>query len=116
MTRGPVHTTLSVERGSAVLTLEIEKGWHVQSHRPTGGNLATNVTFSGARFGALAYPEGRMEKAGGETLSVYSGKVEIRAPIERTAGGPIRATVEFQPCDEKRCLAPERVELEAASR
>jgi uncharacterized protein YyaL (SSP411 family) len=118
-TRGPVHATLAVERGHAVVALEIEKGWHIQSHRPSRSDLlATTVIVAGPVSGEPAYPEGQKEKVGGETLSVYTERVEIRVPIQAPATSPggnarVTARVEFQPCDAKRCLAPEKVELSA---
>jgi len=38
--------------------------------------------------------------------------VEIRFPLSGEAG-LVKVQVEFQPCDAKRCLAPEKVELSA---
>ena len=101
--------------------VEVEPGWHLQSHRPSRPDLvATDVQVlaDGVAFGDPAYPGGTEIAVAGEKLSTYSGAFEIPVPftVSRDAkAGDRRAvlTLEFQPCDDRRCLAPSRVQLSA---
>ncbi len=126
--RGPVIATLSAPRRSLArgesldlsILLEIEPGWHLQSARPTRADLAgTSVELGlgeGLSPGAMRFPEGSVAPLGGERLSVYAGTVAIRVPLTAAADAPpgrvpAVARVRFQACDDRRCLAPEVVEL-----
>ncbi len=129
--RGPIIASADVDKrrirhGDSFelrLTLEIEPGWHVQSAKPSGKDLVpTSVELGlaeGLTPGEMKFPEGSLSPLGGERLSVYVGRVTIRVPIQsspdlRAGRVPIVALVRFQPCDDKRCLAPEQVELSFA--
>jgi hypothetical protein len=105
------------------LTLEIEPGWHLQSAKPSGADLvATSVELGlaeGLIPGEMRFPDGSLSPIGGERLSVYAGKVTVRVPVLAKPGlppgrAPIIARLRFQACDDKRCLAPEQVELSFA--
>jgi DsbC/DsbD-like thiol-disulfide interchange protein len=100
---------------------EIQPGWHLQSHRPSRDDLvATEVRAraDGVAFGEPAYPPGKVVVVGGERLSTYSGDFEIPIPVTvsrdaRPGEIDARLTFEFQACDDRRCLAPSRLELGA---
>jgi hypothetical protein len=126
--RGPVIATAELsrpgiapgERVDLKITLEIESGWHLQSAKPTRDDLiATSVALGlseGLTPGEMLFPDGSLSPIGGERLSVYTGKATIRVPITADAALPAGrlpgvARVRFQACDDKRCLAPEQVEL-----
>jgi len=105
------------------LTLETETGWHIQSAKPSVAELAaTSVELGladGLTPGEMRFPDGSLSPIGGEKLPVYRGKVTIQVPIQVDAGLetgrlPGVARVRFQACDDKRCLAPEQVELRFA--
>ncbi len=129
---GPVQATLVLEdkaarSGTPVLArvrIEIDPGWHIQSHRPGRPDLvATDVRpLDGAvAFGDPIYPAGAEILVAGEKLSTYSGALDI--PISGSispaaAAGEIawRIRIEFQACDDRRCLAPSRLDLGASLR
>jgi DsbC/DsbD-like thiol-disulfide interchange protein len=103
--------------------LEIAKGWHINSHEPIQDFLIpTSVTITGAlpiSAGRVVYPRGEELDFVGETLLVYSGAIDLTAPLtigaEAAPGAaaiPLR--VRFQACDDTVCLSPETLELGVA--
>jgi len=114
-----------VRPGQAVtlsLSLEIQSGWHVNSHTPNLEYLIpTNFEFPDP--GALVvdqvvYPEAHLVtlKFADTKLSVYEGANTIRAivrpPRDSGAGErKARARVTYQSCSDTTCLAPETVEF-----
>ena len=100
--------------------LEIEPGWHVQSHSPSRPELsATEVRISPSdaiAAGEIAYPEGQELDVAGEKLRVYSGRVRLSVPLSVAKNAPagrsrVSLEVLYQPCDDRRCLAPVRASL-----
>ncbi len=129
--RGPVVATAELSKARIVpgesvelrIALEVEPGWHIQSAKPSRADLVpTSIQLGlteGLKPGEMRFPDGSLSPIGGERLSVYMGKVTIRVAIQADAGltsgrVPGVARVRFQACDDKRCLAPEQVELSFA--
>jgi len=125
-TAGPVRVSARMLRDSGgETTIEVrfvlDSGWHVQSRQPTRPDLvATRVVFRAPRGWKMAepsYPEARMVRSAGEDLSVYSGEFRVTARAESPAGiqasTSLPVEIEFQACDESRCLAPQRLALSA---
>ena len=123
------HPERPVRPGQAVtltIDMQIEKGWHVNSARPTLEYLIpTRVTFpdlDARQVVDVAYPEGHLVElkfAPGETLSVYEGKTTIRATIRPPADAPLGRTempgrLTYQACSDKACLPPETREFRLA--
>jgi len=99
------------------LRLTIDKGWHVNSHRPLGKDLvATTVALakgSPAALGEVDWPPGTKVKLelSPEALRVYEGTVRIAVPVRlapAAAPGPAKLalTVTTQACNDRTCLAP----------
>ena len=99
----------------------IESGWHVNSHAPTYDYLiATELTFTLPQGWApprIDYPEGELETFtfAELPLSVYQREVAIRAILSVPPGTPDRtvavaATLRYQACDDRSCLAPTTTE------
>ena len=126
--RGPVIVTAHLDKRRIAqgetaelrLTLEMEPGWHVQSAKPSRADLIpTSVelgVMEGLVPGEMRFPDGSLAPIGGERMSVYAGKVQVRVPLRAEPGvapgrAPIIARVRFQACDENRCLGPEQAEL-----
>lgn len=116
----------TLEPGRAVLRLDatIARGWHVNSHRPSEEYLiATEVRMAetkGVRFGPARYPEGKLQKfAFSQTpLSVYEGAFSIEVPFELARSAkvpPLSGSLEYQACDDTRCLAPTSIAFRVAS-
>ena len=113
-----VVPTLAVRapgEGSLELRVTLAPGWHVNSHEPSEDYLiATEARLDavgGVRFGEPTYPPGKMMKfAFSESLlSVYEGTFSIAVPVKWEAAGPepaLSGTLEYQACDDTRCLAP----------
>ncbi len=105
--KGPVTAELAATGTEFTVTLTIDKGWHINSHKPeeeelipTTVEVATNDVF---RLDQIDYPSG----------ANYTGKKVIRGTLKmvKKATTNLEVTVTFQPCDESRCLKPEEVTL-----
>ena len=110
--------------GELNLRVTIAPGWHVNSHRPSEEYLiATEARLDpvdGVRFGDAKYPDGKMMKfAFSESpLSVYDGTFPITVPVKWDGARPAPAlsgSLEFQACDDSRCLAPASARFQLAS-
>lgn len=117
------------ETFAVAVHLRVREGWHINAN-PSSGDLLipTSLTLNADMplgFGGVRYPPGRdyVFPALAETLSVYEGEVVLWADLllpEKAAGtsGDMRLLVQYQACDEARCLSPteliRRVRLEIA--
>jgi hypothetical protein len=129
--RGPVAATAELSHATPApgetitlqVTLEIAPGWHVNSLQPLQEYLQpTAIRLSTPEAVTLAVgraPEPETVKLGlsEEPLSVYQGTVTWEIPLEVSAQAapgplPIRVYVDYQPCDDQQCLAPETLALE----
>ena len=126
-TAGPVRLSARMRpdaRGGATVEVGfvLESGWHLQSRQPTRPDLvATRVRFrapEGWTISEPSYPDARIVRSAGEDLSVYSGEFRVTARALPAAGAILPPSlpidIEFQACDESRCLAPQRLELAAS--
>lgn len=120
----PIDWEASVEKQNdsvyhLLFTAEIEPGWHLysQEETPSGGPLQTEFTFfpsdSYELIGETKEPEGisgfdpvfRMD------VKYFENEVTFVQPVKVTGSTMpvIEAEVYFNVCDDKRCLAPERI-------
>jgi thiol:disulfide interchange protein DsbD len=106
------------QKAWAAVVVEIQDGFHAQSHTPLDENfIKFELKFDEnplVKIGTPRYPAGRIEDypALGK-LSVYTGKTVILVPIDVPADaktGPVEITgrVQFQACDDKVCYPPEQ--------
>lgn len=99
----------------------IAPGWHVNSNAPLEDYLipteAAIGPVEGLTFGPPSYPAHREAKLpfsdkplalyDGQTVIVFEGKADAAlAPGPRT----LRATLDYQPCNDAQCLAPNQTE------
>ena len=110
--------------GGAVLKLQatLLPGWHVNSHKPSEDYLIATVArlepIAGVTFGEAHYPAGIQKKFGFSEapLSVYEKTFAIEVPILWDASRPpaaISGKLEYQACNDTRCLAPASVAFRA---
>ncbi|MFO0909926.1 MAG: DUF255 domain-containing protein [Isosphaeraceae bacterium] len=111
------------------LTVRTADGWHVYAN-PTGvAELQpTRVVLDPGQPWSLdrvKYPAGvakTLESSGKEKVALYEGQVELTVFLKAAPGAaqrdlssaPIRLTVRFQACDDRRCLAPAEQKVVAA--
>ena len=99
----------------------IAPGWHVNSDKPLEDYLipteAAVAPVEGLSFTAPAYPPHKEQKLpfSEKPLALFDGETVI--VVEGTAGtdavpGPrtLRATLDYQPCNDAQCLAPAQAE------
>ncbi len=94
--------------GRLVLELAIAAGWHLNAN-PAGPGLEPTLV-EGPDVVRVEYPPARTWRAEpqAEELPVYAGRVELRVELRLRAGREPRVELSYQPCDERRCLAPVR--------
>ncbi len=109
---------LSAAAGAdAVITAEVDKGFHVQTNPAGAPNLIpTTLTLTG-KEGVEAkspiYPEGKKHLVPGlgSEIPTYEGKFEIKIPLKVAAGTKpgkvtLEGTLRYQACNEKTCFFP----------
>jgi hypothetical protein len=125
LTVAPIDTITVARGGKAQLTLQLElnRGFHVNSHRPSEDYLLpTTVSLSpqeGIMIVKIAYPQGEVMKfhfAGSDHLSVYSGRfqvtAEVRARRDAALGRQrVHGEVRYQACDDHQCFPPKSTPL-----
>jgi DsbC/DsbD-like thiol-disulfide interchange protein len=101
---------------NVLLSLTIDKGWHIYAN-PVGqedlAENATTVTADGsAKVEAVEYPDGKpyKDKSLG-TYKVYEDQVKIRLKVKRPASGPTDLNVKLSACNDSRCLVPAVVKV-----
>jgi hypothetical protein len=104
------------------VVLDIEKGYHINSNRPTDKNLIATVLklekTAGLGTTTVRYPKAKMEKFGfsPKPLSVFDGRVKllfsVRALPSAAAGQQsIRGKLTIQACNNEVCLRPQTVDV-----
>ncbi len=112
-----VQRPVAGEKFAAAVHLDIRPGWHINAN-PASGDLLipTSLTLNAdwpLDFARVRYPTGhsRAFPALGETLAVYEEQVALGAdlslpPAAAGTAGYVRFLVQYQACDETRCLPP----------
>jgi DsbC/DsbD-like thiol-disulfide interchange protein len=108
----------------AAVVVEIAKGFHINSHKPTDAYLiATTITPqlpAGFQLLDTIYPAGQLEKfsfSPNKPLDVYTGKVTLRLRIAAAGDAPLGATtipvtLRYQACNDTTCLQPVKIPVE----
>jgi uncharacterized protein len=105
------------EHDEIVVTLEIERGFHVNANPASFDFLIpTSVSFGALRPLEVRYPAAQALKSSfaPDTLSVYEGTVQISARLQRGALDELhalKASVTAQACTDTVCLAPAQIPL-----
>ena len=97
--------------------VSIDRGWHVNSHKPTFEYLIATVldveTPAGWPQETVQYPIGvnKSFAFANQPLSVYDGDLiiltEIKVPSATPHGAvPVKASLHYQACNESQCLPP----------
>ena len=103
------------------LVVEIARGFHMNSHKPTDEYLIpTTLTPqlpAGLQLKDTVYPSGRLEKfsfSPNKPLDVYTGSVTLKLRLAADANAPlgtatIPVTLRYQACNDAACLPPVKV-------
>ena len=113
----PAQRPVAGETFAVAVHLDIRLGWHINANPPSGDFLIpTSLTLNAdwpLESARVRYPAGRSQAfpALAETLSVYEDRVALWADLslpKSSAGtvGEMRFLVQYQACDETRCLPP----------
>lgn len=105
----------------AAVVLEIAKGFHMNSNKPSEDYLIpTTITPNppaGIRIVDTTYPQGQMKTftfSPNKPLNVYTDTVTLRLKLATDASTPlgavsIPATLRYQACNDTACLPPVKV-------
>ncbi len=113
----PAQQPVAGEAFAVAVHLDIRPGWHINANPPSGDLLIpTSLTLNAdwpLAFAHVRYPTGRSQAfpALAETLAVYEDQVALWAdlslpPAAAGTSGYLRFLVQYQACDEVRCLPP----------
>jgi hypothetical protein len=117
----PAHLTVRPgETASLVVQLHVEKGWHIQSHKPTLDFLTpTKLEVPSSlpiQVKQIHYPQGKPLKLAfaPDELDAYEGDVTFTVELTAHADAPpqsgaLALTLAYQACDETRCLTAAQV-------
>ena len=78
------------------VNLIVLKPFHVNSHSPAKGMIATDLQVADAEVETIEYPAGE----------IYAGEVTIRVKFKQPIQSPLRISLRYQACDESACLPP----------
>jgi DsbC/DsbD-like thiol-disulfide interchange protein len=105
----------------AAIVVEIARGFHMNSHKPTDEYLIpTTLTPqlpAGFQLKDTVYPNGRLEKfsfSPNKPLDVYTGSVTLKLKLVADAKAPlgnatIPVTLRYQACNDAACLPPVKI-------
>lgn len=126
----PVQWTFTSVKVSAKvyevkLTANIQNGWHLYSQKQPADaiNIPTEIQFNKNPLVVLdgkASENGKMEvytdKRLGISANQYSGKVEFvqKVKLKAAVKTNISGLVEYQTCDDKKCLPPKKLVFNVA--
>jgi thioredoxin:protein disulfide reductase len=109
------------EEFEAAIVVDIQRGYHLNSHKPTDPYLipttATPQLPAGIELRDTVYPAGRLQKfsfSPNKDLDVYTGSVTVRLKLAAGASAALGAaaipvTLRYQACNDTACLPPVRV-------
>ena len=107
----------------AIVTIQVAAGWHINANPasleflvPTELSFKSDVALDVI---SIEYPTGAEIDLGfaDQPLLVYDGRVKLRATLKLRLGvapgtrGQMTLTVEYQACDDARCLPPSSLKL-----
>jgi len=105
----------------ALVHVKLEKGWHVQSNKPSEPTYVPTVLnlspTEGVRVTAIKYPEGKSEKVQGlpKPLSIYDEDFTINALLTLDAKASLPLTIpgalNYQACQGAICYPPRKLKL-----
>jgi hypothetical protein len=123
------HVFVSVDRVprgrefQAAIAVDIARGYHVNSNKPTDPYLIPTTLKAempaGIELLDTIYPAGKMEKfafSPDKPLNVYTGSVTLRLRLAAQADAPLGAatipvTLRYQACNDSACLPPVKVPI-----
>jgi cytochrome c biogenesis DsbD-like protein len=107
------------------IVVEIARGFHMNSHKPTDPYLIPTTLTPQAPAGIdivdTIYPDGKLEKfsfSPKKPLDVYTGKVTLRLKLSAHADAALGAatipiTLRYQACNDTTCLQPVKIPVDA---
>ena len=90
VTVAPGHTA------QVTLVFKVGGGYHINSHKPAEGLIATELSIQGTTVSSINYPPGQ----------TYEGTASIVVRFDERVKQALRASLRYQPCDESACLSP----------
>jgi len=106
-----------------VLTVDLEKGWHVNANDPDRPYLIPTTLEIGEAstvgVESIRYPDAVVHGlafAPGTPLRLYEGTFAIRVRVAREAPKTFEATLGFQACSDEKCLPPRTLAVPFAAK
>ncbi|OAD22783.1 hypothetical protein THIOM_001404 [Candidatus Thiomargarita nelsonii] len=108
--RGAVKAMAKLVNNWIVVELNMREGWHINAHQPLQKNLI-GTRLDGEQLGQVFYPKPDYLRLSFQrsTLALYQGKVRLHGKLLSQMPGALSVRLQFQACDDKRCLPPEEM-------
>ncbi|MEO8217280.1 MAG: cytochrome c biogenesis protein CcdA [Acidobacteriota bacterium] len=97
----------------AVATVDIQQGWHINSHQPLDEYLIPTelkIDSTSVKVKSISYPahiERSFSFSAGAKVAVYEGRIRIPfSAVASSAGGSVKAVLHYQSCNDSVCLPP----------
>ena len=115
------NASLQVAKGESVtfnVTLQMAKGWHVNSNNP-GSEFTVPLAFKSLDDNVtlkIDWPESELMTSAGEKVAVFGGSVSIpiTATANANANGMVTIMASWQSCNESTCLEQEDTRVPCA--
>jgi DsbC/DsbD-like thiol-disulfide interchange protein len=127
MAETPAKPVKAGARFTVKLAADIQPGWHIYSLKPMSeGPIPTRVWLAEGQPFALAAavvaatePETMQDASFGMEVELYEGKALFTLPVRAAAGAAagghnLVVSASYQSCNNKICLPPKTVKVEAA--
>jgi hypothetical protein len=123
---GPAKPVKAGARFTVRVSAKIQEGWHLYSLKPVAdGPIATQIWLpEGQAFqlaGAVQAPEPErlQDPSFGVEVELYEGEAVFTLPVRLGAAAPagtqnLMVNASYQTCNNKLCLPPKTVKMEAA--
>jgi hypothetical protein len=116
-------SNVNVKKGgsaTAVVTLNIQGGYHINSNRPSESYLiATALRLTkanGLTLGTVIYPKAKLQKFSfsEKPLSVFDGQSVLKFTVRAGAAAAsqtVKGKLTIQACNDEQCLRPQTVDV-----
>lgn len=121
----PGESVYKIKRGGAAqlaVVIDIDKGYHINSNRPSDKNLIATALkierVTGLSASPVVYPKAKLERFefSPKPLSVFAGKLILKMTVRALpslapGSHALKAKLTVQACNNQQCLRPQTIDV-----